>query len=281
MKIIADLRNVNNLDELLEVDEVIIPTEYSILRECEPSEEEIHKVISWCIYQGKKASLRVDRIIEEAYLAKFYKFLDRFCDYDINFVFSDLCILAYFKEKMMLHKLVYNAPTYMTNYFDIKYYQDLGVRVFMSNELSYDDVLFNSKADNCILTVYGYFPIYYSKRRVLSLFNQHMNERFDLHNNVNYLLKEELREEKYNIVQFESHSVITNAINLLIFEELNMIETKYIYISSYKNDELRNVIKIYRNAINNKTFSLEDLESLKGYAKNFNSSLMYSNPSIL
>ena len=67
MKIIADLRNVNNLDELLEVDEVIIPTEYSILKECEPSEEEIHKVISWCIYQGKKACLRVDRVIEEIY----------------------------------------------------------------------------------------------------------------------------------------------------------------------------------------------------------------------
>ena len=122
MKIISDLRSVNNLDELLEVDEIIIPTEYSILRECVPSEEEIHKVISWCIYQGKKACLRVDRIIEEVYLVSFYKFLDKFCDYDINFVFSDLCVLSYFKEKKMIHKLIYNAPTYMANYFDIKYY---------------------------------------------------------------------------------------------------------------------------------------------------------------
>lgn len=281
MKIITDLRNINNLDELLEVDEIIIPTEYSILRECVLNIDEINKVISWCIYQGKKASLRVDRIIEESQVNSLYNFLDMFKDYDVNFVFSDLCVLAYFKEKNMLHKLVYNASTYMTNYSDLNYYKDLGIRVFMSNELSLDDVKLNSLANNAILLVYGYFPIYYSKRRVLELFNKHMNDKYLLEDNKNYLLKEELREEKYNLIEYSTHSVITSAKKMLIFEELSEVNSTYIYISSYKNDNLKEVISIFKKASLTNCFSEEDLNELKGYAKEFYSSLLYSNPSIL
>lgn len=281
MKIISDLRNINNLDELLEVDEVIIPTKYSILRECVLTEEEINKVISWCIYQGKKASLRVDCIIEESHVKGLYDFLDKFKDYDVNFVFSDLCVLAYFKEEKMLHKLVYNASTYMTNYSDLNYYKGLGIRVFMSNELSIEDVKMNALSNNSILLVYGYFPIYYSKRRVLELYNKHMNDKYELEDNKNYLLKEELREEKYNIIEYRTHSVITTAKKLLIFKELNEINSIYIYISSYKNENLKEVIDIYKNAILENNFDENSLNKLKEFAKEHNSSLLYSNPSIL
>ncbi len=281
MKIITDLRNINNLDELLEVDEVIIPTVFSILRECVLTEDEINKVISWCIYQGKKASLRIDRIIEESHVKGLYNFLDKYKDYDINFVFSDLCVLAYFKEKNMLHKLVYNASTYMTNYSDLNYYKELGIRVFMSNELSIEDVKMNALSNNSILLVYGYFPIYYSKRRVLELFNKHMNDKYELEDNKNYFLKEELREERYNIIEYSSHSVITSAKKLLTFKELNEINSSYIYISSYKNDNLKEVIDIYKKAISTNNFDDDGLNKLKGFAKEYNSSLLYSNPSIL
>lgn len=281
MKIISQLRNIDMLEELLEVDEIIIPTVYSILYENILSEDEIHKVISWCILQGKKAILSVDRIIEESQVSSLYSFLDKFKDFDVNFLFSDFSVLLYFKELNMMNKLIYNVPTYMTNYFDIAYYKNLGIRVFMSNELSYDDILKNCELDNAILTVYGYFPIYYSKRRVLDLFNQHMNNKYDLKDNVNYLLKEELREEKYNIIEYNTHSVITNAKKLLIFEELNNIKANYIYISSYKNEDLKQIVGLYKKAIDENSFSEVELNKLKDFAKEYNSSLMYSNPSIL
>lgn len=281
MKIISELRNIDMLEELLEVDEIIIPTVYSILYENILNEDDINKVISWCILQGKKAILKVDRIIEESQVYSLYEFLDKFKDYDVNFMFSDLAVLSYFKDLNMLHKLVYNAPTYMTNYFDIAYYKSLGIRVFMSNELSYDDILKNCELDNVILTVYGYFPIYYSKRRVLDLYNQHTNNKYDLKDNVNYLLKEELREERYNIIEYNTHSVITTAKKVLIFKELNSLKASYIYISSYKNIDLKEVISLYKKAINDDNFNESDLNKLKDYAKDYNSSLMYDNPSIL
>lgn len=281
MKIISELRNIDMLEELLEVDEIIIPTVYSILYENILNEDDINKVISWCILQGKKAILKVDRIIEESQVYSLYEFLDKFKDYDVNFMFSDLAVLSYFKDLNMLHKLVYNAPTYMTNYFDIAYYKSLGIRVFMSNELSYNDILKNCELDNVILTVYGYFPIYYSKRRVLDLYNQHTNNKYDLKDNVNYLLKEELREERYNIIEYNTHSVITTAKKVLIFKELNSLKASYIYISSYRNIDLKEVISLYKKAINDDNFNESDLNKLKDYAKDYNSSLMYDNPSIL
>ena len=157
----------------------------------------------------------------------------------------------------------------------------MGIRVFMSNELAYDDLLKNSELDNNIISVYGYFPIYYSKRRVLDLYNKHMDNKIDLKDNVNYFLKEELREERYNIIEYNTHSVITNAKKLLIFKELNVVKASYIYVSSYQLDNFKEVISIYRKSIDSNTFNEEDLNKLKLISKDYNSSLLYSNPSIL
>ena len=157
----------------------------------------------------------------------------------------------------------------------------MGIRVFMSNELAYDDLLTNSELDNNIISVYGYFPIYYSKRRVLDLYNKHMDNKIELKDNVNYFLKEELREEKYNIIEYNTHSVITNAKKLLIFKELNVVKASYIYVSSYQLDNYKEVISIYRKSIDSNSFNEEDLNKLKLISKDYNSSLLYSNPSIL
>lgn len=281
MKLISDVKDINNLDDLLALDEILIPTRFSVLYETSFNETEIDSIISWCIYNSKRAILKVDRIFEESEIKILYSFLDKYKNYDINFAFSDLSVLAYFKRINMLHKLIYSAQTYMTNYFDINYYKSMGIRVFMSNELAYDDLLKNSELDNNIICVYGYFPIYYSKRRVLDLYNKHMDNKIDLKDNVNYFLKEELREERYNIIEYNTHSVITNAKKLLIFKELNVVKASYIYVSSYQLDNFKEVISIYRKSIDSNSFNEEDLNKLKLISKDYNSSLLYSNPSIL
>ena len=68
---------------------------------------------------------------------------------------------------------------------------------------------------------------------------------------------------------------------ILIFQYLANFNPSYIYISSYKNSELLDVIRLYKKAINDNNFSSSESEKLKKYAKEYYSSLMYSNPSIL
>ena len=108
-----------------------------------------------------------------------------------------------------------------------------------------------------------------------------MDNKIELKDNVNYFLKEELREERYNIIEYNTHSVITNAKKLLIFNELNVVKASYIYVSSYQLDNFKEVISIYRKSIDSNSFNEEDLNKLKLISKDYNSSLLYSNPSIL
>ena len=67
----------------------------------------------------------------------------------------------------------------------------------------------------------------------------------------------------------------------MIFKGLNSLKASYIYIRSYRNIDLKEVISLYKKAINDDNFNESDLNKLKDYAKDYNSSLMYDNPSIL
>ena len=274
MKIISVLEDIKNIDNLKLCDEIILPSIYSIFYKKAFNKDEIIKIVNE--NKDMKFILGLDGIIDESILDDVIKLIEDLKELDLDILFSDMAVFYYYQNKGKLNKLIYNASTYLCNYLDVEYYHSLNVRTFVSNELSYEDLKINCKYDNVVLQVYGYYPIYYSKRKVLSLYKDYSHIDYDPYKE--YEIKEELREEKYKIREYEnnSHSVICNAYKILIFEELKELKPAYIFINS--NDI--NVLNIYKEGIV-KEFNQTLEENLKSIDERVDKSLMYIRPSIL
>ena len=274
MKIISVLNDIKNIEDLKICDEIIIPTIYSISYEYAFNADEIRTIVE--TYKDYKFILGLDSILSEDMLDDVFSLLSSLKDLNMDVLFSDMAILFHYQSLKKVNKLIYNASTYICNYQDIEYFLNSNIRVFISNELSKEDLIKNCEYDNVILQAYGLYPIYYSKRKVLSLYKDYSS--LDYNPFKEYKIKEEKREEKYIIREYEnnSHSIIYNAYKILIFNELNEIKPAYIFINS--NDV--EVLNTYKKGVE-EGFSLELENYLKSIDEGVDKSLMYIRPSIL
>ena len=281
MKLISVVKKIDDIDRLSFVDMLIFPTIYSIYYDKAFNIDEIKEAIEKCNKLSIIPIISIDGLIEEDSLENVYSYLDVISDMQSAFMsamimFSDMAVMAYYKKINKLDRLIYNAPTYICNKEDIMYYQKMGILVMSSLELSLYDVEINAKFGNLILQVYGYFPIYYSKRKVLSLYKEYAN--LDYNPYIEKEIKEELREEKYKIREYSSipHSVILSANKICIFEELENIKPNYIYV----NTDNIEVLKLYKDGMD-KGFKEENALALKEIDGRIDKSLLYVRPAIL
>lgn len=281
MKLISIAKTLDDIDRLSFVDMLIFPTIYSVYYDKAFNIDEIKEAIEKCNELNIVPIISIDCLIEEGELDSVYSYLDTISDIQSEFMnamimFSDMAVLAYYKKINKLDRLIYNAPTYVCNKADIMYYQKMGILVMSSLELALKDLTINSKLNNLILQVYGYFPIYYSKRKVLSLYKEYA--KLDYNPYIEKEIKEELREEKYIIREYYDipHSIILSANKICIFEELEIIKPKYIYVNTDNID----VIKLYRGGIDD-GFKEENALALKEIDGRIDKSLLYVRPAIL
>ena len=58
---------------------------------------------------------------------------------------------------------------------ELKQYNDLNIKCLVSTELTLEDIIKISNLENNFIYTYGYFSIFYSKRKLLSLYKQYAN----------------------------------------------------------------------------------------------------------
>lgn len=280
MKLIAELQSLDNLNDYQDIDYLLIPTLFSIASSHAPlSNLEIAKVMQWSTTNKTKAVLKVDQLIENKYLNSFLRYLEKYAYYDCLFLYSDFAVFNFFDDKKMLNKLIYNAPTLICNTKDCDFYNNRGIKVFVSNELSIEELTECAKIKNTIVQSYGYFPIYYSQREILSLYNKHVNSDRDYKNKL-YYLKEGKREELYPVLEKENYTVIFSKAKILIYKDLEEIKPEYIFINSnfLKPDNFKKILKLYVEGIKN---GFKDDDKIKMIDNNYENSLLYSKSNIL
>ena len=223
MKIITDLICLKDIDKLNGSDYVIISTKYSYFYEYAFDKEDIILALNKLKENKIKPIIKIDKIIDENEIEEVHNFIDMFINYDTDFMFSDMAVYNYFINKNYeINRLIYNAPTYICNIEECKHYKLENIRVMLSNELALDDVIKCAKEDNVIIQTFGYYPIYYSKRKVINLYKEHANKDIDPLSK-KYKIVEETRKESYHIVEYYDHSIITSANRILIFNELDKV----------------------------------------------------------
>ena len=198
------------------------------------------------------------------------------------FLFSDMAVLYYFKAKKLEHKLIYTAKTLNCSYQDAYYYQKQGIKVMLSNELTLEDITKITELNNIVLEGYGYSNIFYSKRKLLSLYNEAKQLRNNLPDKLMHI-KETNRDNTYPIYQNQNGTFIYTNYKYIFYSELKAIENLFMFkIESLFIDEvdLFAIIDIFKKAING-DINDSDYQKLIVLDNNVGHSFLYKKPLIL
>ena len=273
--IITEVKNINNISEY-KADILIIPTKYSSVCDFECDLDLLKNI-------DNKIALKVDKIFDETEIIELEKFLLKSFDYNIEFyLFTDMAVYYLLKKYNMHNKGVSFSKTINCSSNDIKEYNKKGIRCLVSTELFLDDVIKISNLENNFIYCYGYTNIFYSKRKLLTLYKDYSGLEYKSIDK-KYLLLEETRSEFYPVLENKNGTFISNAYIYLMFEELEKLNrNNYFYIDGtyLKEEDLISVVNIYNNGFLN-GFSKDLLNELILINDNVNSGFLYTKPSIL
>ncbi len=281
--LIVDLLGIEKLSNY-KVDGIVINSiDYSIFSNTKFNYSEIVKINDYCKKNKILSIVSIDRILLENDLDKIIKFIILLEKIKIDYyIFSDLAIIDIFKEKKLLNKLIYKPNTLITNQIDAEYINSFEIGFFVSNEISLEDIQIISKKSNFCIEIYGYHPIFYSKRKSLRNFSEH-------HNNSNILkktkyLKEELRDELYPIYENEDISLIFSPKKIALTKELNdLVNVKFFKINGdfILEKDLFKVIKVYNDFFNLKITDIELYDYLYEIDPDINNQFLYKKTQLL
>lgn len=283
MMLISEIKNIDNINKY-NLDGIIISYKpFSTTADFYASFEEIEYINDYCHNNNIASILKVDKIIEQKEMDELYEFLDSVHPLSIDYyIFSDMAVLSYFKEKNMLNKLIYSAKTLICSYNDALFYSDMGIKVIVSNELTLESIVKMSELDNIIIDGYGYSNIFYSKRKLLSLYSEAKNLNKNLKNKV-LQIREETRKENQPIIENENGTFIYTSSKYLFFKELLELKNLFMFkIEAFmiNENDLLEVINIYKKALEGEV-TKENYLKLINIDSNITSSFLYKKPMIL
>lgn len=266
-KIIVDLLS-SNLGLYKKASGLIINSEeFSCFPGLSFSLKELKKIGEECHQNKKIAILNIDRLIEEHELEIMNEYLEKVIDSFDYFIFSDMAIFSFFEKKKSLKKLIYDAKTIIASSYDLSFYRKLGIKCFLNNELCFDEINEIATKEKFSFEVYGYHQIFYSKRELLSLYEDFKEQKFDLIDK-RLLLKEELRQDMYSIYQEKRGTFIYTPYIYTLFEEILKIKSSLEFIrintTFLDEDTILKVVNCYDRLLKNQKVSLDDLKKIDG-----------------
>lgn len=228
---------------------------------------------------NKKIALNIDKIFSQTELLDLKVFLKETIKYKVEYyIFSDWGAYEILQELGVKSKLIYNAKTICCSLNDIEQYNALGVSCMVSTELTLEDINAISNLENNAILCYGFNNIFYSKRKLISLFSKYSNINIT---NKELMIVEETRKENYPICENINGTFIFTPYIYCLFKELNELNTHNIFIiNDLFINNIEEVINVYNKGFNN-GFDNELWKNLYGINDNLGNGFLYLKPSIL
>ena len=243
---------------------------------------DISIIHNYCVDKNILVIAKIDKIMMEEDIDNLSLTLDNLVRMGIDYyMYTDAAILSYFAKLKMVDKLIYSSSKMIASFNEASFYNDLGITVIPSTEISLEEIKKIVTLDNVCLTVYGYLDIFYSKRKLISLFREH-NGKAPLSKSTKYQIIEENREEENTIYENENGTFIFSDFIYLLYRELASLKPKYLKINSFnmKKKDLFKVIDIYHEAIENGP-SIEGYDKLLDISGKVGSGFLYKKANIL
>lgn len=182
------------------------------------------------------------------------------------FTYSDLGFYQTLVEKGYSKKLIYRAPTYLTNSSDVEIYSKLNSYVTISNQITSDELLTIVKNSSVpvIVDAFGSANCFYSKRPLIGNYLSYKNI------NCKYLgivgtLTEETRTSEYRIVEDENGTRIFTDTFYYLGEEISK-QSKIAYLMIHhqflKKSQYFKVVGEYINFLSHGVLNVSELAKL-------------------
>ena len=237
---------------------------------------ELNNVINKIHQKEKKAIISIDRLIEEDELDLMKNIISKVinnCDY---LIYSDYSILFYIKNNYhdQVSKLIYNPKTLVCN---IHEFNAIETSSIISNELTIDQIEnINNYYEDCNkylgIKVFGYHQMFYSKRHLISSYDDYFNNK-EIKTNKFYDLEEENRTSRDKIIETDFGTLIYFGKPLVIYEELkNLNNFKFYYLNSelFEEDDIKKISFYYYDYLfNGNNHYKELIELVPNYSKGF------------
>lgn len=140
--------------------------------------------------------------------------------------FSDLGTLYLAQQLNMSEKMIFNPDTLLTNSEDVNLYLEEGCQmVTLAKEITLDEICnIAQKAKGEIeVIVHGRLNMFYSKRTLLSNYQEFREEERSLKDNYNLYLIEANRQDKFPVIEDDLGTHIFTGFTLASFNEVQQI----------------------------------------------------------
>lgn len=247
-KIVVIPNNKNDIDQISSNNFILIGLKgYSV----NTLNLEFNEIKDLC--KTKKVFLSINKNIENNELDSLREVILKISKLNIEGLFYyDVSIVNIVNKLNLNINLIWSAEHFTTNYFTINYWNKHGVRyAFLSNEITKDEIIeiANNTDSKLIVQLFGYIPMYVSKRHAVKNYLKYFN--LDL-NSKNYSLFKENRE--YSIIDNIDGTMIYSDFILNGLKEYLDLKDKieYVLINGYQinSEKLFKVIDMF-NTVNN------------------------------
>lgn len=269
LNIITSAKRIEDIKKMKEagVTGIIFSTPYFSTRADSYVEvEELPNIKELCEAIGIKMYVSLLRIFTDNETEKIKQHLLFLKSINVDGIyFSDLGVLFLAKQLQMEEKLIFNPDTLLTNSFDVNLYLQQGCQmVTLAKEITFDEICeIAQKAQGeveCI--VHGRLNMFYSKRSLLSNYQEHTGNERSLKNNYDLYLIEQKRNDKFPVIEDDLGTHIFTGFTLCSINEVcdivksgvNNIRIEGIFKTT---EEICEIVKDYIAVLNQKISSEE------------------------
>ena len=270
-KILVQPNGYENLEDILnkDIDGIILPLkDLSVNSSIYFTIEEIKNILN---KTSKEVCILINKIMHNEDLNNLESSLIALKKINISKIFFyDLSVMNISKRINLKTELVVFQDHLNASLYSNNFYKRRGINyAVITNDITKDEINEISKYNNLMLISYGYLPIFYSRRYLITNYLKYISK--DKTSDIYYIKN---KEDKYPIVEEKYGTTIYTKEPINLINEINNINVEYIILNanltnredfiSILDKYINNTIdsdKYYQGFINEKTvYKVEDYE---------------------
>lgn len=274
MNLVGTIKDKSFLD--LELDTFVIGNKkYAVRVPASFDDEEIEKMVAHLHLKNKKVWICVNKLFTEDELEGLEEYLKVIVNLKIDgIIFSDMAVYQIAHRNNFKNLLIYDPDTLLVNQYDVSVFKGLGIQeVILSKDITLENILDISKYNPsfCTILAYGYFPLFYSKRKLVeNYFKAYKKDAKKYIENRFLKVKEATRSGIHPIYQDSNGTIIYSDQKLCYLEYINVLRNSdlhNLYLFFYDEDfnDAKKIIDLYRSSLKGEDVSFKNEDYTTGY----------------
>ena len=228
-KVLVQPSNLENLGDVLKtnIDGVILPLEhFAVNSGVYFSLEDIKSIINM---SSKEVCVSINKIMHNEDLDGLEQALISLNKMNISKIFFyDLAVMNIVKKLNIKKELVVFQDHLNSYIYSNNFYKRRGINyAVITNDITNDEINEISKYNSLMLICYGYLPIFYSRRYLVTNYLKYINKNKE--NNIYYI---ENKDDKYPIVEEEFGTTIYAKEPINLINDLDELNVDYVILNA-------------------------------------------------